>query len=114
MKAPARNHRKVRRLCRGIESGQLRAQLLVMLGLDASFGASAIKALKPAVTECLDHAILYPDRIQDAINVAFRLSGSEQGLSASFTIYRPHAQVLEETELLLRHNFDLSPPSETF
>jgi hypothetical protein len=43
-----------------------------------------------------------------------QLSGSEKGLSASITIYRLHAQVLEETELLLRHNFDLSPPSETF
>jgi hypothetical protein len=38
-----------------------------MLGLDSSFGASAIKALKPGMTECLDHAALYPDRIQDAI-----------------------------------------------
>ena len=41
-------------------------------------------------------------------------SGSEKGLSASITIYRLHAQVVEETDLLLRYNFDLSPPSETF
>jgi hypothetical protein len=52
---------------RGIKSGQLRAQLLVVLGLDASFSASAIKALKPGMTECLDHAVLYPDRIQDVM-----------------------------------------------
>jgi hypothetical protein len=37
-----------------------------MLGLDTSFGASAIKALKPGMTECLDHVTLYPDRIQDS------------------------------------------------
>ena len=43
-----------------------------------------------------------------------RSSGSEKGLSAPITIYRLHAQVLEESELVLRHNFDLSPPSETF
>ena len=43
-----------------------------------------------------------------------QLSGSEGGPSAPFTLYRLYAQVLEETELLLRHNFDLSPPSETF
>jgi hypothetical protein len=36
-----------------------------------------------------------------------------QLLSASIAIYRPHAQVVEETELLLRHKSDLSPPSET-
>jgi len=35
-------------------------------------------------------------------------------LSASFTLYRLHTQVLEETELLLRHNSYLSPPSENF
>ena len=71
MKAPAWNHRKVPRLCRGIESGYLSAQPLVMFGLDASFGARAIKALKPAVTECLYHEILYPDRIQDAMTWRF-------------------------------------------
>ena len=38
-----------------------------MFGLDASFGARAIKAFKPAVTECLYHETLYPDRIQDAM-----------------------------------------------
>jgi hypothetical protein len=42
------------------------------------------------------------------------LSGSEKGLSASIAIYRLQAQVLEETALLLRHNFDLSPLSEIF
>jgi len=66
MKAPAWDHRQVLWLCRGIQSGQLRTQLLVMLGLDTSFGASAIKALKPGMTECLDHVTLYPDRIQDS------------------------------------------------
>ena len=35
-------------------------------------------------------------------------------LSASIRIYRLHAQVLEEQGLVLRHNFGLSPPSETF
>jgi len=43
------------------------------------------------------------------------LSGSEKnGLSASITIYRLHAQVPEEPGLVLRHNFDFSPLSETF
>jgi hypothetical protein len=42
-----------------------------MFGLDASFGARAIKALKSAVTESLYHAILYPDRIQDAMTWRF-------------------------------------------
>jgi hypothetical protein len=84
MKAPAWNHRKVPRLCRGIESGQLRAQLLVMLGLDASFGARAIEALKAAVTECLDHAILYPDRIQDAMTWRF-----EAGERLTFHVRAP-------------------------
>lgn len=64
MKAPARDHRQILRLYRGIQSGQLRAQLLVMLGLDAGFGASAIKALQPGMTERLDHVAVYPDRIQ--------------------------------------------------
>jgi hypothetical protein len=52
------------------------------------------------------------------ISVAYtcrrQLSGSEKGLSAPITIYRLHAQVLEEPWLVLRRNFDLSPPSETF
>ncbi len=38
-----------------------------MLGLDASFGASAMKAIEPSMTKCLDHVELYPDRIQDAM-----------------------------------------------
>jgi hypothetical protein len=42
-----------------------------MFGLEASFGARAIKALKSAVTESLYHAILYPDRIQDAMTWRF-------------------------------------------
>ncbi len=42
-----------------------------MFGLDASFGARAIKALKAAVTECLYHETSYPDRIQDAMTWRF-------------------------------------------
>jgi hypothetical protein len=42
-----------------------------MFGLDASFGARAKKALKPAVTECLDHETSDPDRIQDAMTWRF-------------------------------------------
>ena len=76
MKAPAWDHRQVLWLCRGIQSGQLRTQLLVMLGLDTSFGASAIKALKPGMTECLDHTVLYPDKIQDSMMQASSDFGS--------------------------------------
>jgi hypothetical protein len=47
-----------------------------MSGLDASFGARAIKALKSAVTECLYHERLYPDRIQDAMT--WRLEAGER------------------------------------
>ena len=43
-----------------------------------------------------------------------QLSGSEKGLSASIAIYRLDAQVLEKTDLLLRHIFGLLPPSKIF
>jgi hypothetical protein len=83
MKAPARDDRQVLRLCRGIQSGQLRAQLLVMLGLDASFGARAVKALKPSMTECLDHILLYPDRIQDARSLRSAIVALAAGLAGA-------------------------------
>jgi hypothetical protein len=47
-----------------------------MFGLDTCFGASAIKALKPGMTECLDHTVLYPDRIQDSMMQASSDFGS--------------------------------------
>ena len=76
-----------------------------MFGLDASFGARAIKALKPAVTECLDHETLYPDRIQDAMTWRFeaderltfhvRVRQAPKGpctLSEFIAVYRPQAE----------------------
>ncbi len=72
-----------------------------MIGLDASFGARAIKALKPAVTGCLYQETLYPDRIQDTITWRFEAgerltftckSGSLLRSLDLFGVYRPQAE----------------------
>jgi hypothetical protein len=60
-----------------------------MFGLDASFGARAIKALKPAVTECLYHETLYPDRIQDAMTWRFEAQAATESTNWLVEILSP-------------------------
>lgn len=66
MQPPAQDRRQVLWLRCGIQRRQLHAQLLVVLGLDASLRAGAVEAFESVVAERLDHGAVYPDRIQDA------------------------------------------------